>query len=183
MFCSRLFCFSIVAVLSFFSLQASASTAAERLFNSKVTACEKVKDAQKPEAYTICIIKANTDILSQTVANENRLSRLYRSCVTKFSAIKGASPLVSWCRAQPAERAKYKIVSATTPFVTYQRELLSAYQTKIFSAESHQKITAAQLQELRENIPTYLSVQSQLNLSESSIRGNYRQATGKAFAY
>lgn len=183
MFCSRFLGLTLAAALSFSTLQASAATSAERLFNSKVTACEKVKDAANPKPYSVCVIKANTDILSQTVANENRLGRLYRTCVTKFSAIKGAEPLVRWCRSQPAERAKYKIVAAATPFVTYQRELLAAYETKEYSAASHEKIVAAQLEDLRSNIPTYLSVQAQLNTSESSIRGTYRQATGKSFAY
>lgn len=174
-----------VACLLAISTQASAglSAAGQRLFDSKMRVCEKSKSADKPEAFTLCVVKANTEVLAQITSSEARLNRLYSACSAKFASISGASQLVSWCRSQAAERAKYHIIQTVKPHLNYGRELTTAYMTKTFSAESNQATVAKQTEALRENIPTLLGIQAQLSQSESSIKASYKAATGKAFVF
>lgn len=174
-----------VACLLAFSTQASAalSSAGQRLFDSKMRVCEKAKDAAKAEAFTLCVVKANTEVLAQITTSESRLNRLYSACSSKFASISGASQLVSWCRSQAADRAKYHIIQTVKPHLNYGRELTTAYMTTTFSPETNQATAAKQTAALRENIPTLLGIQAQLSQSESSIKASYKAATGKAFVF
>ena len=151
------------------------------IVESKLAKCDSVNKAEGYLQYGYCVVDANTDILNQTVAAESRLIRLFKACSVKFAPIKGAAPLAKWCQSGIASR--HGIIPSLQESIAFQPKTRRNFEDPKTSLASQQQIVKDQIVAIKSNARYFNASVGQLNVSEKTLKSQYKAATGKALTF